>query len=150
MLTENWDTLSSLTAIFVSKVTFHLYVKLVKASPVFTKHDRQDATQNHCIWRSFPLFWKITGKESIVCRKLPFGGQYSYSASRDAKQVSGFKCRRKLRPKDQNVSHQEIKWSASGWSFRRYCLFLFDYRCCSGSFSGGPKKWVCGSLDTVK
>ena len=108
MLTENWDTLSSLTAIFVSKVTFHLYVKLVKASPVFTKHDRQDATQNHCIWRSFPLFWKITGKESIVCRKLPFGGQYSYSASRDAKQVSGFKCRRKLRPKDQNVSHQEI------------------------------------------
>ena len=38
VLTENFTTLSrSLIAVFVSKVTSHLYVKLVKASPVFTE-----------------------------------------------------------------------------------------------------------------
>lgn len=53
---------------FVSNVTFQLYVKLVKDPPVFTKHERRGATQNHCIWRFvFPLFSKTTGKESIVC-----------------------------------------------------------------------------------
>lgn len=38
VLTENLNTLSrSFIAVFVSKVTSHLYVKLVKASPVFTE-----------------------------------------------------------------------------------------------------------------
>lgn len=53
---------------FVSNVTVQLYVKLVKAPPVFTKHERRDATQNHCIGRFVsPLFSKTTGKESIAC-----------------------------------------------------------------------------------
>lgn len=33
----------------VRKVTFQLYAQLVTAPPVFTKHDRRDATQNHRI-----------------------------------------------------------------------------------------------------